>query len=346
MLTFEMRIPAQRVHLGPIGETLRELELDGPVLVLGSERSVRAIDWNGLEERAHVVYFTRSRPHNPQSSVEEARRFARAQAPRAIVAVGSASAIDLGKAISEAVPGAAMVAIPSTLGGAEMSRGYGVLEPEGRKATATMRGAYGDVCYDPELLATLPAQTLGASGLNAWAHTIEAHYARRAHWLGKAAAVSAGRRLPSLLLAAAKRRDTELHRSLFEVAHLAGFALNACSMGLHHATCHALGGLTQIPHGVLNAMVLPHAVRLNARLAPQSVAAVAEAFTMDDLPAEAERVRDAFDLPRTLAELRVPADVLERALEHIAKSPLLLNNPAPVERSDIAGMLRAVYGGP
>ncbi len=338
-----MRTPAQRVHVGAIAATLRTLEIDGPVLVLGSRRSIEAVDWGGLESRLAVTYFDRSEPHNPQRVVDEAIQLARAEAPRTIVAVGSASAIDLGKAVRTELD-AQTVAIPSTLGGAEMSRGYGVLQPTHAKAVGSTRHVYADVCYDPDLLASLPAATLGASGLNAWAHAIEARYARREHWLGKAAAEYAGRRLPALLLEASRLRDAALHRRLFEAAHLAGFALNTCGMALHHATCHALGGLTRIPHGVLNAMVLPHALRLNGRLAPAALAEVAASFSLGDLVREAERVRDAFQLPRTLAELGAPRETPELALKPILASPLLENNPARVEQSDLEDLLREVYG--
>lgn len=343
MAISQMRTPAQRIHVGPIGEVLRELEVESPALVLGSRRSVGAVDWSALAQRAQLSFFTRSVPHNPQEVVDEAVRIAAGLAPRTIIAVGSASAIDLGKAVVEHTP-AKMVAIPTTLGGAEMSRGYGVLQPEGRKAVAALRVVYGTVCYDPQLLATLPAPHLGATGINGWAHAIEARYARREHWLGKAAAEAAGRRFPRLLMAASAHRDATLHRELFEAAYLAGIALNACSMGLHHATCHALGGLTRIPHGVLNAMVLPHALRINARKAPECVAEVAAAFCNADLVGEAERLRDAFTLPRTLAQLGVSADIPERALEPILASPLLQNNPAAVEAQDVRAVLREVYG--
>lgn len=340
----EMRTPAQRIRCGPIQELLADLGLPSPVLVLGSRRSIGAVDWDPLERAARVSFFAGSTPHNPQEAVDEAAGIARAMEPAAILAVGSASAIDLGKAVAQHAAGAELVAIPTTLGGAEMTRGYGVLQPTAQKAVAAMHGVYGTVCYDPELLATLPRAVLGSTGINGWAHAVEAHYARRVHWLGRAAARRAGGRFPALLLAAGERRDAAVHAALFEAACLAGFALNACGMALHHATCHALGGLTQIPHGVLNAMVLPHALRLNAGIAPRQVAAVAEAFGIADLAAEAERLRDAFALPRSLAEIGVTAETAERAAEPILASTLLRNNPEPVGRDEVSSLLRAVHG--
>jgi maleylacetate reductase len=201
------------------------------------------------------------------------------------------------------------------------------------------------VVYDPDLLATLPARELGSIGLNAWAHTIEAAYARTQHVLGGAAAISGGRLLPPLLLQAATQRDRSLHRALFEAAHLAGFALDTRSMGLHHAVCHVIGGLTRFPHGINNAIVLPHAIRANGRLAPEAVAAVAHAFAIPDLAAEAEAIAAAFELPRTFAELGAPSDLVERALPRVMEQPLLQNNPAPPDEATVEALLRGAFGG-
>ena len=232
------------------------------------------------------------RPHNPRDVVRRSRRVRRLAPLRTVVAIGSSSAIDLGKAVADGRD-VVLALVPTALGGAEMSRGYGVLEGD-RKAGGRLASPAPIVIYDAALLASLPARELGSIGINAWAHAIEARYARMPHVLGGAAALEAGRRLPPLLRRAAVQRDDALHAELFEAAHLAGFALDTRSMGLHHAVCHVVGGLTRIPHGIVNAIVLPHAVRANARLAPDAVAAVAGAFGIADLAAEAEAIAAAY----------------------------------------------------
>jgi alcohol dehydrogenase class IV len=146
------------------------------------------------------------------------------------------------------------------------------------------------------------------------------------------------------LLEAAKRRDSEVHGRLFEAAYLAGFALNACGMGFHHATCHVLGGLTRVPHGIINAIVLPHAVRANAEVAPQAVAGVAQAFGIPDLALRAEAIGVACELPKTLGERGVRGDIVERAVASILASPLMNNNPAPVPAALVERVVRAAIG--
>ncbi len=335
------RIAERRIVFGPVAEALATLRLAGPIALLGTARSLAAVADDAFGG-APVHRYAGVRPHNPRAVVEEAGAFVDARRCASVVAIGSSSAIDLGKAVADGRD-VVLALVPTALGGAEMSRGYGVLEGD-RKAGGRLAAPAPIVIYDASLLASLAPRELGSIGINAWAHAIEARYARTPHVLGEAAALEAGRRLPLLLRRAAVHRDEALHGALFEAAHLAGFALDTRSMGLHHAVCHVVGGLTQIPHGIVNAIVLPHAVRANARLAPGAVAAVADAFGIADLAAEAGAIAAAYGLPRTFAELGAPADLPERALPRVLEQPLLANNPAPPDEAAVRALLDNAYG--
>ena len=142
------------------------------------------------------------RPHNPRAVVDEAGAFVDAHRCVSVVAIGGSSAIDLGKAVSDG-RNVVLALVPTALGGAEMSRGFGVLEGD-RKAGGRLTSPAPIVVYDAALLASLPARELGSIGINAWAHAIEARYARTPHVLGGAAALEAGR-MPAA--AAAARGD-------------------------------------------------------------------------------------------------------------------------------------------
>jgi alcohol dehydrogenase class IV len=338
----DQRIAERRIVFGPVAGALRELALPAPIALLGTSRSVALVDDDAFGGAA-VHRFDRAAQHNPRETVEEAGALVDAHRCRSVVAIGSSAAIDLGKAVSDHRD-VVLALVPTALGGAEMSRGYGVLEGD-RKAGGRLASPAPIVIYDAALLATLPARELGSIGINGWAHCVEAAYARTQHVLGTAAAVEGGRMLPRLLLRAAVRRDDALHRALFEAAQLAGFALDTRSMGLHHAVCHVIGGLTRFPHGINNAVVLPHAVRANALIAPDAVRAVADAFAIDDLAARAEEIARAYALPRTFAELGAPADLVERALPRVMTQPLLTNNPAEPDEATVRELLERAYAG-
>ena len=338
----DQRIAERRILFGPVDEALAALALAGPIALLGTPRSLAAAE-DGAFGGALVHRYDGVQPHNPREIVEDAAALIERWGCRTVVAIGSSSSIDLGKAVSDGRD-VVLVLVPTALGGAEMSRGYGIVEGD-RKVGGRLRLPAPVVVYDAALLASLPPRELGSIGINGWAHTIEAAYARTQHALGTAAAIEAGRRFPVLLRQAAKARDEALHAALFEAAHLAGFALDTRSMGLHHAVCHVVGGLTRIPHGIVNAVVLPHAIRANAKLAPDAVASVAAAFGIDDLSAEANAIADAYALPRTFAELGVASDLIPRALPHVMEQPLLANNPAPPDAATVEALLQHAYGG-
>ena len=334
-------IGERRIVFGPAGPALAALAFPGPVALLGSGRSLAAID-DAAFGGAAVHRFDGARLHNPRETVDAAIALVDAHRCASVVAVGSSSAMDLGKAVRHARD-VALGLVPTALGGAEMSRTFGVREGD-RKAGGRLAAPPANVVYDAALLATLPPRELGSIGINGWAHTIEAAYARTPHVLGNVAAISAGRAFPPLLLRAARERDAGVLEALFEAAHLAGFALDVRSMGLHHAVCHVVGGLTGIPHGIVNAIVLPHAVRANARLAPDAVAAVAAAFGIADLAAEARRIAEAYALPRTLRELGAPADLVERAIPRVLETPLMANNPVRPGEADVREVVLAAFG--
>ena len=334
-------IAERRIVFGALGDALATLQLAGPVALLGTARSLGVVE-DAAFGAAAVHRYAGARPHNPRAVVDEAGAFVDAHGCRTVVAIGSSSAVDLGKAVADGRD-VELALVPTALGGAEMSRGYGVLEGD-RKAGGRLARPAPVVIYDAALLASLPPRELGSIGINAWAHAIEARYARTPHALGGAAALEAGRALPPLLRRAALQRDGALHRALFQAAHLAGFALDTRSMGLHHAVCHVIGGLTRIPHGIVNAVVLPHAVRANARLAPDAVAAVADAFGIADLAAEAEAIAAAYALPRTFASFDAADDLARRALPRVLEQPLLANNPAPPDEATVRELLRNACG--
>ena len=64
--------------------------------------------------------------------------------------------------------------------------------------------------------------------------------------------------------------DIEARTGLLEGSALAGRALENASMGVHHGLAQLLGGRTDIPHGLANALILPHAMRFNAAAVPEA----------------------------------------------------------------------------
>jgi alcohol dehydrogenase class IV len=120
-------------------------------------------------------------------------------------------------------------------------------------------------------------------------------------------------------------------------------------MGVHHGLAQLLGGRTRVPHGLLNAVLLAHAVRFNAPAAPEEVArlgAVLGAASDDgaDGPAAAvDRLRASLGLPAGLHEIGVEEADLDAVARLSQSSASVQGNPRPVSEADARAILQAAW---
>jgi maleylacetate reductase len=259
-----------------------------------------------------------------------------------VVAVGGGSAIDLGKAIS-ATADVPVVSVPTTYAGAEWTSFYGIRDPE-RKMRGGGAGAHlGGVVYEPELTLSLPrAETVGTA-LNALAHSAEALYVEGnnpeadEHALTGARLI--GEWLPRVVDAP---RDLDARTKLLEGAMHAGMALGGSMLALGHAMAQALGGRYGLPHGAMNALSLPAALRFNASTAPDAVRRFGEALGTDDPAARVEELARLGGLER-LRDFGVPEKELADVAEAAAGRAGNQANPRPATPSEIHALLRSIY---
>jgi alcohol dehydrogenase class IV len=111
-------------------------------------------------------------------------------------------------------------------------------------------------------------------------------------------------------------------------------------MGLHHGVCHVLGGTLNIPHGVANAIVLPHAIRFNAVACAPELAQLARALGLESEGEELAARELARRVAQWMRRMELPfrlrdAGVLETDLPQLAdlavKNKTVQNNPVRVE---------------
>jgi len=198
-----------------------------------------------------------------------------------VVAVGGGSAIDLGKAIS-AEADVPLVSVPTTYVGAEWTPYFGIRDRERRMKGG---GAGAHLCgavYEPELTLSLPREETVGTALNALAHCAEALYVQGhnpdadEHALTGARLI--GEWLPQVV---ASPQDLDARTRLLEGAMHAGAALGGSMLALGHAMAQALGGRYGLPHGAMNALCLPEALRFNEEVAPDAVRRFRDAVGTD-----------------------------------------------------------------
>jgi maleylacetate reductase len=235
----------------------------------------------------------------PHGLVEEVAGDLRsAVAGRRLVAFGGGHVIDVAKALVAADPPRTLVAIPTTLSGAEMTR----LHRHARGVAQSMPRARANVVVnDPELSASAPADLLAAGSANATGHALTALYADDATADIRATASAALR-----LTAGAWARDEPDRSALALAAMLAGDAVGRTGLGLHHVLAQSLVRTLGVAHARANAIVLPPSAAALAARRPAVLAALEEATGVDPLT-----------LARVLhARAHVDADALHAAGPH------------------------------
>jgi maleylacetate reductase len=261
------------------------------------------------------------RPHAPVETVREA--IAAAAGADVLVGLGGGSAIDTSKAVS-AETGLPLVAVPTTYAGAEWTTFFGMRDESQRVKTGGSGANTIAIVYEPELTLELPPAESGGTAMNALAHCVEALYIGDAEEARTGAALI-DRWLPRVLI---DGHDLEARTRLLEGAMYGGMSLRL-GFFLGHAMAQALGGRYGLPHGAMNAICLPAAMRFNGAGEPLSVERVEELARLGGF----ERLRD-FDVPE--AELG-------KLAETTAARPAARANPRPASPAQIEELLRSVW---
>lgn len=313
--TFSVQRGATRVVFGEgsakaIPDHLAPLSIKRVLVVSTPGRATEA---QALAEKLGGTSFARAREHVPVETVEEARVEVERSNADGVLAFGGGSAIGLAKALAR-VRELRVIAVPTTYSGSEMTAVYGVTEGGEKRTGRDERVRPSLVVYDPTLTAGLPSAVMVNSLWNAMAHAVEALWI---DGIDRATARVAEDAL-SLLASAMRRliaKDSVGARSdALEGAYLAGIAFSDAGAGLHHKLCHVLGGSFGLAHAGTHAAMLPHVARAMRVSSPGAMAAIARALQVVDPIAGLDALSRVSGAPRTLSELGMPRDGIDRVV--------------------------------
>lgn len=135
---------------------------------------------------------------------------------------------------------------------------------------------------DPKLMLAMPASLTAATGMDALTHAVEAYVSIAATPVTDAVAIKAMEMIQANLRdVVSDGENLEAREQMAYAQFMAGMAFNNASLGYVHAMAHQLGGLYDLPHGVCNAVLLPHVQRYNAQVCPERLRDVAKAMGAD-----------------------------------------------------------------
>lgn len=290
-----------------------------------------------------------------------------------LIAIGGGSCIDAAKGIAilssnggtildyagvdrvtRAIP--PLLMIPTTAGtGADVSQFCIITDTaHSVKVTIMGRALVPDISLtDPRVLTTMPDDLAAATGLDALTHGIESFVSLANNPLTDGHALNAVRLVFDNLPQMIGRRESVEHRDHMAQASLeAGLAFSNAILGAAHAMSHQVGGLLDLPHGVVNGVLLPHVIRFNAELARERFALLATTAgcAVAGIPSDeagdllAEKVRSTADdlgIPKGLGELGVQESDVDTLAANAMADACLTTNPRPATQADLAALFRA-----
>jgi alcohol dehydrogenase len=250
-----------------------------------------------------------------------------------------------------------MIMLPSTSGtGADVSQFCIVTDTDRHtKMTIMGRALVPDVSViDPRLLTTMPDDLNAATGLDALTHGIEAFVSLAHGPLTDHHALQAISLVHANLVRTMMRpNDAAARCAMAQAALEAGLAFTNAILGATHAMSHQAGGMLDLPHGVVNGVLLPHVIRFNGAAVPERFVPIAQAMGLSDVagaPAEeavervAEEVRrlgDEVGVPKGLGDLGVTDADIPRLAQLTLSDACLTTNPRPASMVEVAALFRA-----
>jgi alcohol dehydrogenase class IV len=321
----------------------------------------------------HVVVFDEITPDAPIPVIEKGIEVFRDAGCDALVAIGGGSVIDAAKAIGMAAANhkhprelvgyfrgrhapPPIYAVPTTAGtGSEVTVAAVISDPqrETKLVIADTRLVPKMAALDPELMVGLPREVTAASGMDALTHAIEAFIG---YWgtrfTDRMALAAVGMIYENLPRACEHGSDLAAREKMALASTYAGLAFTRANVGNVHAIAHQLGGKYHTPHGLANAIMLPHVLRFSGDAITGKLATLARHVKLggaDEPEAQlAQKFLDSIDalsrrigIPRTLDALR-EEDIPQLARAACREADFNYPVPRVMSQQDCEALLRAV----
>lgn len=329
-------------------------------------------------DKAGIIYFKYEniKPNPTVKNVQDGLMLAQINNVDAIVAVGGGSVIDTAKAISIIMTnpehsgvtsldgavetrkkGLPLIALPTTAGtAAEVTINYVITDEVNMKKMVCIDVHDIPVCsiIDPDLMQGMPQSLAASTGMDALTHAMEG-YITKAGWLiPDMFHINAMSLIYKNLEKAANEKDNIAIEKMAYAQYIAGMGFSNVGLGIVHSMAHSLGAFFDTPHGVANALLLPHVLKFNGEVCPDLFRNMGKAFGLDmnnlsDEAAVQTVVKAISDLskrlgiPQTLREIGIPEEMLPQLAKQAINDACTPGNPRDVTVEDIIKIYESAY---
>lgn len=366
-------------RIAELAEACREAGIARPLVVTDPAlarlppvaAALEALAQGGL----NAALFSSVKPNPTETNVAEGLAALRAGGHDGVVAIGGGSALDAGKAIAfmagqsrplwdfedvgdnwkraDAAGILPVVAVPTTAGtGSETGRAAVILNEASRTKVVVFhpRMMPRIVIADPTLTVDLPAKLTAWTGMDAFAHCLEAYLAPGFHPYADGVALEGLRLIKeNLLVAHADGRNLGARAAMLAASQMGSTAFQK-GLGAIHSLSHPIGAAYDTHHGLTNAVVMPYVLAFNRTAIADKAAHIARVLDLahpgfDGLLDFVLELRRRLGIPDTIAALGVPAADLGRLAEQAAVDPTAGGNPVPAGTREMHTMLEAAFEG-
>ena len=338
-----------------------------------SQKVIDVINGNNIS----LYVFMNIRPNPTVANVQEGLALAKTSNIDAIVALGGGSVIDTAKAISIIMTnpeyedvvslegavdtknkGLPLFAIPTTAGtAAEVTINYVITDEDHCRKMVCVDPHDIPVCsiIDPDLMQMMPQELAATTGMDALTHALEGYITRAAWLMTDMFHINAMSLIFKNLEKAANEKDEEAVDNMAYAQYIAGMGFSNVGLGIVHSMAHSLGALYDTPHGLANAILLPHVMRFNSKVCYDYFRNIALAFELDvtdDMSdedvaeyvvSEITELSKRLNIPQSLSEIGIPYEAITELAEKALSDVCTPGNPITVDLNDIKTIYQEAY---
>lgn len=291
-------------------------------------------------------------------------------APDAVIAVGGGSAIDLAKvatvfyehnldfetATEKGIPEnrqIRFVAIPSTSGTAtEVTKAAVITFTEDNIKIGFKSNAFiPDIAIlDPIITLSMPKNVVAETGMDAMTHGVEAFINKNIDDFTSAMAKGAIEGLYRFLPISYEQGDIKAREKVHNFQALAGCTFTNVGLGMAHGISHAIGGMYDLGHGLINAVVLPYVLKYNSR-DPWVQNRLEELDKLVQEPSFIEAIinlNQRLSIPKSFEEMGISSEVFDKNFEVLLENSLKGStrvNPVTITKKEMETLLKSIYIG-
>ena len=367
--TFPIPIAYGPGRINEISEICQSLSINNPLIV--TDKSSQDLPFISqlidLLNKAGLTsgIFAEISPNPRDDEISVGSSYYKSGDHDAIIAIGGGSAMDGAKAIclttnndiplwdfewekepakiSNDEPFPKLITIPTTAGTGAETEGTAMV-------TDTDKGMKFCICHpglkpsiailDPELTLGLPRTLTAWTGADAMIHAIEGYCVPGFHPLCDGAALQSLSLVSDNLTLAVDEPNNIKARGAMLVASCLGGIAFLKGLGLVHAISHMVGAEFDTHHGLTNAIVLPVVTRYNFPELEGKVQRMSSAMHYEDSSVEAfisnlDELLNQIEIPKSLDEIGVPIDCVERISEKAMKDSAYATNPRIASLEDM-----------